>query len=382
MTKINSLYQETVRIQEIVCGLLFSIFSFIYLFVFQRDILEAFHFSLAHGKTHFSPFGSAFVMTLTLLLLRWAINRLVGLKNQFISLTYLPSFFVLMAISDIGRDVYTQNTHTFWLWMLPILVVTFIGSLIIYKRKLHTLTPVSSGSKLSSINTNLVFMLLCCIATPIVGNTDTQFHYELQVERCLRERNLDEAMRVGGKSMEASRTLTSLRAFTLSQNGMLGEKLFTYPQYYGVDGLFFADDSLAVLRYTNDSLFDYLGASPRTAEGKLQFLHDICYKDEGRYTALDYYLSALLLDKRLESFATAISDFYDKEDSLPCHYREALLLYQKKNPQAVMMQQDSCLIQKFSDYQDRKQDLVLDAGNDNLMRREYGETYWWYYDYQ
>lgn len=49
----------------------FSLFSFVYLYVFQRDVLEALHFSLAHGKTTFAPMASALVITLILLLLRW-----------------------------------------------------------------------------------------------------------------------------------------------------------------------------------------------------------------------------------------------------------------------------------------------------------------------
>ena len=51
---IHKNYKKAARIQTAVCGFLFSIFSFIYLYVFQCDVLEALHFSLAHGKTHFA----------------------------------------------------------------------------------------------------------------------------------------------------------------------------------------------------------------------------------------------------------------------------------------------------------------------------------------
>ena len=66
----NAFYKKTARIMIAVCGLLFSLFSFVYLYVFQRDVLEALHFSLAHGKTTFAPIASALVITLILLLLR------------------------------------------------------------------------------------------------------------------------------------------------------------------------------------------------------------------------------------------------------------------------------------------------------------------------
>ena len=76
---IHKNYKKAARIQTVVCGFLFSIFSFIYLYVFQCDVLEALHFSLAHGKTHFAPLPSAIIITLILLLLRWGVNSLLGL---------------------------------------------------------------------------------------------------------------------------------------------------------------------------------------------------------------------------------------------------------------------------------------------------------------
>lgn len=89
----NAFYKKTARIMIAVCGLLFSLFSFVYLYVFQRDVLEALHFSLAHGKTTFAPMASALVITLILLLLRWGVNSLLGLKGRVRALAYVPSFW-------------------------------------------------------------------------------------------------------------------------------------------------------------------------------------------------------------------------------------------------------------------------------------------------
>ena len=111
----------------VVCGLLFSVFSFVYLYVFQREMLEALHYSLAHGKTHFAPAVSAIVITLILLLLRWGVNSLLGLKGYVRALSYVPSFLVLCALTDVGRDVYTSSYHSYWVWLFPLLVIVFIG---------------------------------------------------------------------------------------------------------------------------------------------------------------------------------------------------------------------------------------------------------------
>ena len=122
----NAFYKKTARIMIAVCGLLFSLFSFVYLYVFQRDVLEALHFSLAHGKTTFAPMASALVITLILLLLRWGVNSLLGLKGRVRALAYVPSFLVLCALTDVGRGVYISDYHTPWTWLLPLLVLLFV----------------------------------------------------------------------------------------------------------------------------------------------------------------------------------------------------------------------------------------------------------------
>ena len=78
-----------------------------------------------------------------------------------------------------------------------------------------------------------------------------------------------------------------------------GEHLFEYPQYYGAEGLLFAPHSQETLRLNADSLYAYLGARPHVAEKTVDFLARICRDEIGRHTALNYYMSALLLDKKI-----------------------------------------------------------------------------------
>lgn len=68
----------------------------------------------------------------------------------------------------------------------------------------------------------------------------------------------------------------------------------------------------------------------------MNYLRSLCYTEQGRYVALDYYLSALLLDKHLDEFAKAITDLYDEKDSLPRYYREAMF-YIKFNIQPLLL---------------------------------------------
>lgn len=267
---INVLYKKTARIMIAVCGLLFSLFSFVYLYVFQRDVLEALHFSLAHGKTVFAPLASAIVITLILLLLRWGVNSLLGLKGKVRALAYVPSFLVLCALTDVGRGVYMSSYHTPWTWLLPLLVLLFVG-LGYWLRGLFRVQLNQEGSIWGLVNSNLTILLGLCVLTVCVGNTNRGYHHELEAEHYLRAQEYDKVLQVGKHSLEASRTLTVFRAVALSHLGQMGDKLFAYPQYYRSDGLFFDADSLHTLRYTNDSIYYLLGARPYAGEDRLVF---------------------------------------------------------------------------------------------------------------
>ncbi|WP_018710272.1 DUF6057 family protein [Phocaeicola barnesiae] len=379
----STIYKKTARWTIVGCGLLFSIFSFVFLYVFQRDVLEALHYSLAHGKTVFAPLGSAIVITLVLILLRWGVNSLLGLKGNIRSLSYFPSFLVLCALTGIGRDVYLSDYHSYWTWLMPLLLVLFaaVGFWLrhLFRNKLN-----EEGSVFSLVFWNVFILLAMCFMTVSISNTDRTFHHELQMERALRHKDYNEALKVGRHSMEASRTLTALRAIALTRTNQLGDKLFEYPQYYGSDGLFFANDSTTQLRYTNDSIYYLLGVRPYAGESRMEFLYNICQKETGRFTALHYYLAALLLDKNLKDFAKEISDVYEVEDTLPRYYREAMLLYQQeiKDTTSLWKASDSVMIHRYKAFQELHRGGQSDVPEINHIRKDFDDTYWWYFYYQ
>ena len=69
--KSNIHKRRTARIIAVASGLLFSVFSVVYLSVFQKEVMEALHYSLAQGKTVYAPWMSAIIGTIVLLVLRW-----------------------------------------------------------------------------------------------------------------------------------------------------------------------------------------------------------------------------------------------------------------------------------------------------------------------
>ena len=376
------LSQKTDWPQALICGSLFAVFSFVYLYVFQRDVLEALHFSLAHGKTVFSALGSAFVITFVLLLIRWGLNRFLRLGGAVYALSYFPLFLVLGLLTDIGYGIYASTYHTNWGWLFPLLLLVYILVAILVGKLFRTMRGFTVPL-LTVTNSNLLIMLVLCLMTILIGNANNTLHYELKSERLLREKSYSEALTVGIHASEPTQTLTALRAYALAHTGEMGEKLFNYPQNFGAKGLFFPDDSLKTFRYTNDSVFNLLGVPLQKVNSVAGLLHDMCHQGTGSHVALDYYLSALLLDKKLDTFVKELSYFQIMQEDLPLYYREAVVLWDKMHPDSVALSKDSLMLQRYGAYLENERQLSQETftAKKNRMHKDYGTTYWWYYNY-
>lgn len=112
MSSNNSLsYKRAARILTVACGLLFSIFSIVYLFVLQKDVVGALHYSLSQGKTHYSPLVGAIIITVVLLVFRWGINGLMGLKGACTDTFLFPVLSVAGSADGCGPDYFPRRKH-------------------------------------------------------------------------------------------------------------------------------------------------------------------------------------------------------------------------------------------------------------------------------
>jgi len=380
--KITINKRRTARIIAVASGLLFSVFSITYLSVFQKDVMEALHYSLAQGKTVYAPWISAIIITVVLLVLRLLINGLVNLRGPFKGLSYFPSCLLLGVLTDVGHDVYHGGgIADVWAWMLPLVLVLYvaIGWLLARAARLWLNPELSDGFV---VNSNLLTLLLLCFMTIGIGNDDIHFHHELQVEEALRKQDYVRALQVGEKTMDPSRNLTALRAYAMSRQGTMGEDLFRYPQLYGAAGLLMGTSNEKALRLNADSLSVYLGAKPTMGEPALDFFRRICHEESGNYTTLDYYLSALLLEKKLDEFVKEFDALYSVRDSIPIYYNQALYLHAKMYGTSTGETTNEALEALWEKYRAKQEELSGQRGEANYMRREFGDTYWWYYQYK
>ncbi len=375
--------ERTVRILAVACGFLFFAFSVLYLAVFQVDVAEALHHELSRGKTVYSPWISAVLVTVVLMLLCWLINGFVRLRGAMEALSYFPACLILGVLMDVGYEAFHGACiWSQWTWLLPLLLGLYVVSGFFLSRLLHFLMNPNCATGII-VNSNLFILLMLCFMTVGIGNTDIHFHHELQMEEALRKQDYEEARKVAGSTMDPSRNLTALRAYSMSREGTMGEYLFQYPQLYGAAGLLMGTDERTTVRMDADSLYTYLGDCPAVGEPALKFFRRICQEETGNHTTLDYYLSALLLERKLDEFVSAYNDLYAADGEVPRYYRQALFLYRQMHPSVALdVTADAAMEELWGKYTEKQQELTGQRGEGNRMRREFGDTYWWYYQYK
>lgn len=234
---------------------------------------------------------------------------------------------------------------------------------------------------------------LCLLMGIGAATTDTQI-FERRTAKALLAGDSKAALEIGKKSLAVSPRLFAHRAFAMSQTPAgLGNRLFTRPVPPGATSamLLLADDALQALTLPADSFYAALGGQPAKGESTTDYLKRLATAERrqskrAKRLAADYYLCALLLDRRLSDFANELKAFYPaeliKDKDLPRHYAEALLLYSRSSttPPAVAYR-DKAVQANYRDYCALRDTTAEEPARQNLLRRSYGETYWWYHTY-
>ena len=69
-------------------------------------------------------------------------------------------------------------------------------------------------------------------------------------------------------------------------------------------------------------------------------------------------------------------------DSIPLYYGQALFLYAKMHGASTEEITNEALETLWEKYSAKQKELSGHRGEANWMRREFGDTYWWYYQYK
>ena len=370
------------RVVATVCATLFAVFAFLFVAVYQAPLLEAFYNEVATGKLSYNPWLVGGVVSALLTVLAVWLNRFAMLRREWTALAYLPSALLLAFITDIDRRLYTGASFSYsWIYIFAsaILVYSFVAFILrrILFEKIKDVTMTTN--RVLWRNLLLMVLLICLVGT--LSNSEENFKRETKVMSYYNDGNVAKALRVGKESLTASRELTAMRAYILAGEGKLGECIFEYPQLYASEGLLPPAQRTSPL--LPDSVYSLLGATPFDGESATVFLSRAASGDSATAAAKEYYLTSLLLDKRLIEFKDEVFAMYDSVavDSLPKHYREALMLYADVAGTDEFAIGDAAMHDKLAKLRALETEHSEAFIRCNYVRRSFGDTYWWYFLY-
>ena len=367
---------------RVVCAVVFLLFTFCWLFFFQADMLAVAQHGLSHGVTHYNRIVGAIIITAVLFLVHLLVFALIRLSRRTHALTYLPSFLLLAFVSGLSSPF----SWGAWLWAAPLVLLAW-GGLVVLARKVMPFgadahQPTGIFSRRSWMN--LLQMAAMMAAVAAVTNTNAIDHYKAHVEVALEQGRVDDALRTGERSLETDASLTMLRVFALSQKGQLADRLFAYALTGTSNDLLPLAGSKSHLLLLPDSvLWKHFGVSPDSIlAGRrptvAQYLDSLEHDTLATTAWRDYRLAAMLIDRRLDDFAAALPRYYTIDaDSLPVHYREALVLYGQQRD--TLLCPDSAMLERWHEY--ARYDTLYQRESERRIRREedFRSTFWYYY---
>lgn len=366
---------------SLICSVFFVAYSFTFIAIHQAPLLEMFYDKVATGKLIYNRYVSATVITAILAILALRIQKTAKFQREWVALSFLPSSMILAFITDIDRQLLSgSKTYTTWIIIFAITILLLILASYILRRVLvEKIRNYKTDEKRIVCSNILILAILFCITGTLSGN-DENLRNEASAYHHYKHGNLDAALSVAKKSLTASHELTAARTFYMAQQGCLGERLFTYPQYYGAEGLLPANQAITVLQA--DTIICSIETMRNSNEKALDYLRRAAEKDSTTTIAVEYLLCALLLEKKIKEFADILPKYYNtKNENLPRHYKEALTLYSDINNDFPLPFKDEKMESEYAAMKKMESEINQRHIRNNHIRRNFGKTYWWYYNY-
>lgn len=366
-----------------VCAILFCTFSYVYLYYYQADLLTVTQTVLSGGKTHYDHLIGAVLISTVLMLVAFLVHGLCKFFSQLPGLAFFPSA-VLLALTTSMTWKGVSASFSEGLTASVLSLVLFCVVVVVLQKADIAIRSLFARSTLVHrllVNVGMVFMWMLLVFA--FCNNDRVFHIRLKAERQLSEGQPRQALATLEQVNDPDTNLTMLRAYALSKLGRMGDVLFAKPLAGGSSALLPETGSATdFLICPTPDLYRHLGI-PVTRQhlspkAKLVFMHQ---RGIGKKPSLDYLLCAYLLDKDLDGFVNCLRQSCAVNDSLPKHYREALLLYTHMRSNPSIVYRNPIMETDYQDYQ------TVESSSGNAVERKaklrdtFGNTYWYYYQY-
>ena len=352
--------------------LLFSVFSFFFVLRLESDALTLAIMRLT-GCSFFShPLLIAIGVTLLLLGVRRIVSLFLSTTPSTHFLTFIPSLLVLVLLSYIAAPPSA--------WNYAHMLIAVTGMSFFFLKMKNQRRTIDNWK--SILNLSLAGWLILLGSVALLSRTGDIPLYELRTSRLLMQNLPEKALRVGRHSLSTSQRFTALRAYALSRTGILPERLFEYPLPQGIHQLLLTREDVPQQFLPTDSLQALYGFIPTSTQAFSSLKQQMNGPSAERLK--DYWLCTLLLYKQIDRFASELPLYYNvspnNRNTLPKHYREALLLYQNHREHPILDYQPSAAEQmNYDEFLATLKQYAHPMERSNLSRRLYGTTYWWYY---
>ena len=364
---------------RIICASLFAIFSFLYIYMLQGELLALVQDHLSQGKTTNNALATASIITLLLMTIQYLLAKVSKLHSRYEAFSYLPSCIILALIVKVDSTL----SYSWVQWGVAMLVVAAVYMLVVWIDR--NTTPQKRETKfLGLLTPNLGVMVTLFMFTGWYGNSNPAQMMELAAWKYTHDGDYNKVLSVGQKSEDCNAGLTALRNLALAKTGQLGDKLFSYPQPYGSDGLMMKKTNMQTPKYGTDEFYKILGIQPNADENAATFYKRMLQETDSTYY-YDLYVAALLLDKDIDTIVALTTENGHPIESLspaPVHIQEAWMMYNEQQPSApIAFMPDNAVAQRYQEYLAlRKANANNPTVMKNLCRRKFGNTYWYYYD--
>ena len=380
----RNLEDGSATVVRTVCAIVFLLFVAIYVFFYQEDTLALTQHILSGGATIYSRVIGGIIITIVLALLHFTTAKVMRTKPLCIyALSCFPSLYILAMLTDFD----TSQPLSPWRWwaiLMPLAaavwwgVVYFLGELLRYR---CSDIRHEEGYLARTLGCNIFILAAMMIGVGLLSNSNDITHYRLRMERLLMHGEYAKALEVGKASDKTDASLTMLRVFALAHEGRLGDELFKYPVRGTSASIVPELSDGKMLMLSPDSVYRMLGAIPRHGQTIKNYLKAIVKSGQATKAAIEYQLCGMLIDKDLDGFVNLLMKTHKIDDTLPLHYREALILYTHRRSSPKVVYRNTLMDTDYDDMQRLEAETKSPGERRIQIYNQFSGTYWEYFDY-
>ena len=380
----RNLEDGSATVVRTVCAIVFLLFVAIYVFFYQEDTLALTQHILSGGATIYSRVIGGIIITIVLALLHFTTAKVMRTKPLCIyALSCFPSLYILAMLTDFD----TSQPLSPWRWwaiLMPLAaavwwgVVYFLGELLRYR---CSDIRHEEGYLARTLGCNIFILAAMMIGVGLLSNSNDITHYRLRMERLLMHGEYAKALEVGKASDKTDASLTMLRVFALAHEGRLGDELFKYPVRGTSASIVPELSDGKMLMLSPDSVYRMLGAIPRHGQTTKNYLKAIVKSGQATKAAIEYQLCGMLIDKDLDGFVNLLMKTHKIDETLPLHYREALILYTHRRSSPKVVYRNTVMDTDYDDMQRLEAETKSPGERRIQIYKQFSGTYWEYFDY-